>query len=326
MSVYTPITRKQLDDFFDDYPLGEVVSFEGITDGIDNTNYRVTTSHGDFVLTLFESLMDEELNQVISLLSHLGANQLPCPMPQSDRHNRVLQQLNNKPAAVFEYLSGVAVTSPSIAHCQAVGEHLARLHLSTKNIALPLTNSSDLSACKALFNEVRVHLSPVDIELISDELSCQAQVSWSSLPGGVIHGDLFKDNVLFTGDQLSGMLDFYSACTGPWLLDIAITANDWCCDNGMVNPEKMTALLTAYNGLRPLQAIEQQLWLMMLRASALRFWLSRLRHQIYPRSGTMTQQKDPQVFRRILQQHRQSQVLPKPVLTKANTFTIRKLA
>jgi len=326
VSVYTPITRRQLNDFFDDYPLGDVVSFEGIADGIDNTNYRVTTSHGDFVLTLFESLRDEELNHVISLLSHLGANLLPCPIPQPDRQNRVLRQLNNKPVAVFQCLSGTAVNLPSIAQCQAVGEHLARLHVCTKNVQLPLTNTNDLSACKAVFNSIRAHLPVVDVELINDELNYQARHSWSSLPGGVIHGDLFKDNVLFTGDQLSGMLDFYSACNGPWLLDIAITVNDWCCDNSVINTEKMATLLTAYKAFRPLQTKEQQLWPMVLRAAALRFWLSRLQHQIYPRAGTITQQKDPQVFRRILQQHRQLQEVPKPVSTNANTFTLRKLA
>jgi homoserine kinase type II len=329
VSVYTPITRVQLEDFFDDYSLGNIVSFEGIKDGIENTNYRVTSCHGDFVLTLFELLTAKELSHILGLLEHLGNCHLPCPMPQPDRHHRLLRQLNNKPAALFKCLSGAAVSAPSIAQCRAVGEHLARLHLCTHDIDLPLKNSNDLSACKAVFNKISAHLSIADINLIDDEINYQARYSEYDLPGGVIHGDLFKDNVLFTGDQLSGMLDFYSACAGPWLLDLAITVNDWCSDNGMVNRETMAALLTAYQTIRPLQIMEQQRWSTVLRLAALRFWLSRLQHQIYPRPGALTQQKDPQVFQRLLQQYRQQPVMnvvSTAGLTRANTFTLRKSA
>jgi homoserine kinase type II len=330
VAVYTEITRTQLEDFFDAYALGRVVSFEGIKDGIENTNYRVTTSHGDFVLTLFEALTDKDLNHIIGLLAYLSINRLPCPTPQPDRLNRLLRQLNNKPAAVFKCLSGSAVNAASIAQCEVIGEQLARLHVVTQTIELPFKNTNDLSACKAMFNKINGVLSIADTELIDDEFGYQAQYNWSELPLGIIHGDLFKDNALFIGDHFSGMLDFYSVCAGPWLLDVAITANDWCCDDGMVNPKKMAALLAAYNSLRPLQANEQQLWSTALRLAALRFWLSRLQHQIFPRLGAITQQKDPQVFRRILQQHRQPQhtlqVLPTLVPTNANTFTIRKSA
>lgn len=327
MSVYTAIGRAQLEDFFNDYALGDIVNFEGIEAGIDNTNYRVTTSHGEFVLTIFESLTDSELSHIIGLLVHLGRNELSCPIPQRDRQNRLLRKLNNKPAAIFNRLPGIAVNAPSIAQCRAVGSHLARLHLCAQDINLPLINSSDLSACQTIFNNIHTFLQPTDIELIRNELCYQAKFSGSGLPGGVIHGDLFKDNVLFTGDQLSGMLDFYNACAGSWLLDIAITSNDWCCDNGIVDPEKMVALLTAYRSVRPLKTIEQQLWPTVLRAAALRFWLSRLQHQIHPRVGTLTQQKDPVVFRRLLKYYRQQQQrVTKPLSPNVNTFINRKSA
>ncbi|MDO9161964.1 MAG: homoserine kinase [Methylococcaceae bacterium] len=330
MSVYTSITHAQLEDFFAGYALGDIVSFEGIADGIDNTNYRVKTTCGEVVLTLFEAMSESELDHIIGLLAHLSAHKLPCPMPQADHQGRLLRRLSNKPAAVFNHLSGAAVSSPSIAQCRAVGEQLARLHLCTQQLQLPLENSNDVSWCQTVFSHISGYLSVVDAELIVDELKFQAQCSWSGLPSGVIHGDLFKDNVLFDGDRLSGMLDFYSACTGPLLLDVAITANDWCCENGTVNPDKFNAIIAAYQRLRPWQDDELLMWSTALRAAALRFWLSRLQHQIYPRSGIITQQKDPLVFRRILQQHRQPQAVfkpvPKPDLTNANTFITRRTA
>jgi homoserine kinase type II len=310
VSVFTCITRPQLDQFFSAYALGEVISFEGITDGIDNTNYFVTTTLGSFVLTIFESLTADELSHFLKLLSHLAKNNMPCPSPQSDRQANSLRELNNKPAAVFRRLSGAATTSPSILHCQEIGLQLASLHRCTQGYVFPIKNGNDLSWCKKVLSRIGTHLPATDRDLINDELTFQAENSPADLPRGVIHGDLFRDNALFVDGQFSGLLDFYSACTDTLLLDVAITANDWCCDNGKVNDEKFTALLAAYESLRPLEPVEKQLWPTMLRAAALRFWLSRLEHQCYPRPGEITQQKDPLIFRYILQQHRQQNSSP----------------
>ncbi len=310
MSVFTCITRPQLDQFFSAYALGEVISFEGITDGIDNTNYFVTTTLGSFVLTIFESLTADDLPHFLELLSHLAKNNMPCPSPQSDRRGNLWRELSNKPAAVFRRLSGVATTSPSILHCQEIGLQLASLHRCTQGYVFPVKNGNDLSWCKTVLNRIDAHLSATDRDLINDELAFQAKNSPDKLPRGVIHGDLFRDNALFVDGQFSGLLDFYSACTDPLLLDVAITANDWCCDNGKVNDEKFIALLAAYESLRPLEQMEIQLWPILLRAAALRFWLSRLEHQCYPRPGEITQQKDPLIFRHILQQHRQQNTSP----------------
>ncbi|MGZ4969189.1 MAG: homoserine kinase [Methylobacter sp.] len=322
MSVFTRITRPQLDQFFSAYSLGEVVGFEGITDGIDNTNYSVTTTQGSFVLTLFESLTADELPHFVKLLSHLGKNNLPCPCPQSDRQANLLRRLNGKPAALFERLSGVSTVSPSILHCQEIGLQLASLHCCTQDYIFPIKNANDLNWCRAVLNKISDHLSATDRDLINDELVFQAENSPVDLPRGVIHADLFRDNVLFVDDRLSGLLDFYSACTDTLLLDIAITANDWCCDNGTVNAEKFSVLLTAYESLRPLEPLEKRYWPVMLRAAALRFWLSRLEHQCYPRPGEITQQKDPLTFRRILLQHRQQTCLS----SNENIFNLRSTA
>jgi homoserine kinase type II len=322
VSVFTRITRPQFDQFFSAYSLGEVVGFEGITDGIDNTNYSVTTTQGRFVLTLFESLTADDLPHFLKLLLHLGKNNLSCPCPQSDRQGNPLGRLNGKPAAVFKLLSGAAMTSPSVLHCQEIGLQLASLHRCTQDYVFPVENGNDLNWCKTVLRKIGAHLSATDRELINDELAFQAENSPVNLPRGVIHADLFRDNVLFVDDRLSGLLDFYSACTDALLLDVAITANDWCCDNGVVNNEKLSALLSAYGSLRPLELLEKQHWPVMLRAAALRFWLSRMEHRLFPRPGEITQQKDPLVFRRILLQHRQQVCLS----DKVNIFNLRSTA
>ncbi|MEQ1544015.1 homoserine kinase [Methyloglobulus sp.] len=307
MSVYSAVTHTQLDQFFSNYPLGEVLSYEGIQDGIDNTNYFVTTTEGEFVLTLFESLSADKLPHFVNLLLYLGKNNLPCPSPRLDKQSRPLGLLNNKQAAIFNRFPGSAVSTPSIKHCHEIGLHLGRLHRHTQNYAFPINSNHDLRWCKSVFNKIERHLTVVDRALITDELRFQASNQAVDLPKGVIHGDLFKDNVLFIDDKLSGLLDFYSAGTGILVLDLAITANDWCHDDGVCNPEKLAALLSTYERVRPLESSEKQNWPIQLRAAALRFWLSRLEHQLYPRAGAITQQKDPLVFRQLLWQYRQQQ-------------------
>ena len=255
MSVYTQITRPQLDQFFRAYALGEVIDFEGIEDGINNTNYFVETTQGSFVLTLFETLNADELPHFMRLLSHLFNHNIQCPRPQPDRQAKVLRELNNKPAAVFKRLSGVAATSPSIEQCQEIGVCVANIHHCAQDYVFPIKNNNDLDWCKTVRHKIGAQLSATDRALINDELLFQSANSSDNLPQGVIHADLFRDNVLFVDNRLNGILDFYSACNGPLLFDIAITANDWCCENGDINPDKITALLSAYESLRPLEQL-----------------------------------------------------------------------
>jgi homoserine kinase type II len=306
VSVFTCISHSQLDQFFSAYNLGAVVSFEGISDGIDNTNYWVNTTQGRFVLTLFESLSADELPDFLNLLSHLHQNNLPCPRAEIDLLGNALRHLNGKPAVLFNALSGAAIASPTTAQCREIGLQLARLHHCTQDYVFPVNSSNGLIRYKMLRDKIDAHLSKEDRQLLDDELAFQANNSPENLPQGVIHADLFRDNVLFDGDKLSGLLDFYSACTDALLFDVAVTVNDWCCDEGVVNVEKVTALLSAYDSLRPFTDQEKQQTPTLLRAAALRFWLSRLEHRYFPRTGELTQQKDPLTFRRILLQHRQA--------------------
>jgi homoserine kinase type II len=325
VSVYTQITLSELKFFFDRYDLGAVIDFEGIPNGIDNSNYFVETSQGQFVVTLFETLTLDELPPFIKLLTRLIHYRIPCPSPQLDKQGHPLRLLNNKPAAIFKRLSGVATQYPTDLQCQQVGLQLAEIHDCTHDYAFPIINNV-LNDCWTLFDRINERVTAADRNLIRNELNFQTRNYPKDLPSGVIHGDLFRDNVLFDGDKLSGVLDFYSAGTGALLLDLAITANDWCCDEGIINPEKVSTLLFAYEILRPLDAQERQHWQTLLRMAALRFWLSRLVHQCYPRKGETTQQKDPQFFRQLLEQHQQAaeqQWLPTfnpRVNTTTNTF------
>lgn len=304
MSVYTSVTSAQLDAFFGAYDLGRVLDFAGIADGIANSHYAVATTQGDYVLTLFEAQSNEELTPVIELMQRLGASNPLYPNPRADRQNRLLRRLNGKPALVCKRLTGQSTVSPTIDQCRQIGSELARLHLDTRDCAFPIASHHDVNSIRALFEQVESQLSTDDRELIFGELQFQSKHERQALPGGMIHGDLFRDNALFADGQISGILDFYSACHDHWLRDIAVSANDWCCDDGIFNTQKLTALLAGYETLRPLSAIEHQHCNRMLRAAALRFWLSRLVHRYSNRAAALSQPKDPFVFKDLLVRHR----------------------
>ena len=305
MSVYTAITQTELEFFFDRYTLGSVIDFVGIEDGIDNTNYFVNTTQGQYVLTLFEHLTHQQLQPYLKLLSRLSKYSIPCPTPQLDKHNNVLRLLNNKPAAIFNSLSGKSISQTTAQHCEQLGLQLAEFHDCTYNYVFPVCINT-LHECQTLYTQIEHRLDTADYHLINDELRFQIRHYPSDLPTGIIHSDLFRDNVLFEHNKLTGILDFYSAGKGILLLDIAVTCNDWCHNNGMFNVTKSYALLAAYESLRPLTTQEKQNWSVMLRLAALRFWLSRLVHQCEPRTGEIIQEKDPLFFRHLLEQHRQS--------------------
>jgi homoserine kinase type II len=305
VSVYTQITRSQLEFFFDRYNLGAVTFFEAIANGIDNSNFFVETTEGSFVLTVFEALTMDDLPHFIKLLVRLKNYHIPCPGPQLDKQKNALRLLNDKPAMVFKRLSGDVIQNPSPSHCQQIGLQLAELHDCMQDYEFPITNNV-LEECWTLFDKINEHLTAADRSLIKNELNFQTRNYPKDLPTGIIHADLFRDNVLFDEDKLSGILDFYSACKGEFLFDIAVTVNDWCCDNGELNPEKVTELLSAYETLRPLQNQEKQHWQTLLRIAAMRFWLSRLEHQHNLRTGELIQQKDPLFFRQLLEKHRSS--------------------
>ena len=304
MSVYTTVSQQQLKDFLALYTLGDLISFKGIKEGIENTNYTITTTRGNFILTLFESLTAKDLPCYLLLLNDLNQNDFPAPKPQICEKGLFLNTLIGKPAALFNCLPGHSVTYPSIDQCEEIGAYLAKLHVCSKQYDFQKQNIKNLAGCQSIFNQISHSLNKDDVDLLTSELSFQAAYSLPLLPQGIIHADLFKDNVLFSNGNISGVLDFYNACNDYFLFDIAITCNDWCLDNDVINQQKIKALLSGYSKIRALNEDERKHFPVFLRRAALRFWLSRLEHLLNPKKGELTLVKDPLVFRHLLEYHR----------------------
>ena len=304
MSVFTTVSAEQLSAWLRSYSIGGLVSLEGIPVGIENTNYFVITTRGRYVLTLFEKLRPLELPFYLNLMAHLSSHGIPCPKPIASLDNELLGELNGKPAALVTFLAGKDLPDPRAGHCAQVGVMLANMHLAGMTYPRTMDNPRGLKWWKAVMPEIIPFLSPEDTVLLREEVRFQSLCRFSGLPRGVVHADLFRDNVLFDNNQITGVIDFYFACTDAVLYDIAITVNDWCmAHGGRLDSARTAALLEAYRAVRPFTAIERDAWPVMLRAAALRFWVSRLYDFHLPRPGALTHAKDPEHFRQVLTQH-----------------------
>ena len=277
------------------YSLGTLIDLQGISSGIENTNYFVTTSHGKYVLTLFEKLTSSDLPYYLNLMAYLSRHGIPCPSPVADLDNKFLGELNGKPASIVTCLPGKSQEYPTPSALRgsggASGEHASvRAVLSGKNGEFARTkmveNCRTGTSCR--FSPRRRQT------VLKEELRFQSSYRFENLPRGVIHADLFRDNVLFNDGAIGGVIDFYFACNDVLLYDLAITANDWCLDeNGELDAGRTLSLLEAYHAPARLRILERNAWPVMLRAAALRFWLSRLHDFHLPRAGELTHVKDP---------------------------------
>ena len=312
MSVFTTVTADELRRWLQDYAVGELVDLRGIPAGIENTNYFVTTSGGRFVLTLFEKLTARELPFYLNLMAHLAEHGVPSAHPVASRSGSYLGTLNGKPAALVARLEGKDVAESTVAHCTAVGTVLARLHLAGQSCPMTMDNPRGPKWWKSVLPEILPFVSREEAALLQEEVRFQSLYRFSDLPRGAIHADLFRDNVLFSADRVAGVIDFYFACTDVLLYDIAIAVNDWCITpGGELDAARTRAFLDAYAAVRPYTPIERGAWPVMLRAGALRFWVSRLYDFHLPRPGELTHAKEPDHFRRILELRiRDEAVLP----------------
>ena len=303
MSVFTTVTPDEASAWLKQYAIGALVDLRGISSGIENTNYFLTTTHGRHVLTLFERLAQEELPYFLTLMDHLARHGVPCPQPVANIADSLLATLNDKPASIVSCLAGSSVDEPEPMHCAQVGEALADIHLAGKTFPVQRANPRGAAWWKTIAQQLVPFLDSEAAQLLNDEIRFQALHRLQDLPRGVIHADLFRDNVLFDGVRLTGVIDFYFACHDAWLYDVAIAANDWCGNSdGTLDEARLLALLQAYHGVRPFAPIERGAWPVMLRAAALRFWVSRLYDLHFPRPGELTHAKDPGHFERILRQ------------------------
>ncbi|MEL0082267.1 MAG: homoserine kinase [Gammaproteobacteria bacterium] len=301
MSVFTEVGRDQLIEFLLLYDLGQLQEYRGISAGIENTNYFVDTDRGRYVLTLFEHQQAEDLRFSLGLMGVLAAAGVPTAEPVAGRDGKTLRRLAGKPAALVMRLSGRAVEHPEINHCRALGAALADFHLAGLNYSSRHENPRGAAWFKATAARVEGQLPDDQAELLRSELAIQRAVDTRGLPQGVIHGDLFRDNALFDGDRLAGVIDLYAACNSNLLYDLAICVNDWCVEaGGMIDPERAAAMVGSYHAKRALTETEQQTWPLMMRRAALRFWLSRLFDKHFPRPGELTRVLDPDHFLTIL--------------------------
>ena len=301
MSVFTPVSRTQLERFLRLYDQGELIEYQGIAAGIENTNYFVTTRQGQFVLTLFEKLNADELPFFLKLMAHLADRGIPCAHPVADRYGHYLQRLTDKPAALVARLHGLSPQIPTVGQCAAVGEALAKLHLAALNYPGRRPNDRSHAWWEATARTVAPRLTLPERRLLKAELEYQRQNQLQNLPHSIIHGDLFRDNAMFEDDILTGIIDFYYACNGIPLYDVAVTINDWCSvPGGALDQTKACAVIGAYSAIRAFTPLETAAWPVLRRAAALRFWLSRLYDSHFPRTGEITHVKDPDVFKNIL--------------------------
>ncbi|PXW96491.1 homoserine kinase [Sphaerotilus hippei] len=312
MAVFTEVSREEAAALAQRLSLGSLTDLRGITAGIENTNYFLSTDRGEWVLTVFERLTFEQLPFYLQLMKHLARREIPVPDPQADADGVILHRLGGKPAAVVNRLQGRSQLAPASWHCEQVGRMLARMHLAGRDYPLHQPNLRGLDWWIETVPVVLPHLAPEQRTLLEDELFFQRSVAETpaneALPRGPVHADLFRDNVMFDGlpghEKLTGFFDFYFAGVDAWLFDLAVCLNDWCIDlsTGRLDELRAAAFVQAYEDERALTHDELRLLPAMLRAAALRFWISRLWDFHLPREASMLQPHDPTHFERVLRE------------------------
>lgn len=308
MAVFTPVSLDDLTQWMTQFPLGKPLALKGISSGIENSNFFLTTETGEYVLTVFEKLTFEQLPFYLNLMRHLAERGVLVPAPVANSKGDILHRLHGKPASIVTRLAGASQLSPQPAHCAAVGAMLARMHLAAQDFPMRQPNLRGLDWWRATAPTVLPYLPEDARHLLLAEIHAQeafaASDAYHQLARGPVHADLFRNNVMFDGERLTGFFDFYFAGCDTWLFDVAVTVNDWCIDidSGAFDMPRARALLDAYHAARPFSAAEKIAWRPMLQAGALRFWLSRLYDFYLPREAEMLTPHDPTHFERILRQ------------------------
>lgn len=311
MSVFTPVSVAEARAFVARYGVGDIIDFQNIAAGVENSNFFVTTTRGRFVLTIFERIPRADLDYYLGLMLHLHEAGIACAAPLRTTGGNLLDELRGKPAALVERLNGNDLAHPTPRDCRAVGEALARMHLTARSFQGRMANWRGSAWWRRTAQELSRFLTARENAAIASELAFQAGFDALDLPRGHIHGDLFRDNILWDDHDARHapqMIDFYFACEEKWLYDVAITVNDWCVDfasypEARLDPANTTALLQAYAQLRPFSPAESEAWPVMLRAAALRTWLGRLGYHHFPRDSELTHPKDHAFSERLLASH-----------------------
>jgi homoserine kinase type II len=306
MAVYTDVAADELADFLKSYDIGELLSYKGIAEGVENSNFLLHTSAGHFILTLYEKRVARgDLPFFLGLMTHLASRGISCPQPLKDKNGEALSVLAGRPAAIINFLEGVWPRKPNVAHCAGIGQALAKMHLAGADFPMSRANALSVSGWRSLFEQAASRADEVQPGLrdfIGAELDHLEGNIWpTSLPQGVIHADLFPDNVFFLGENVSGIIDFTFACTDMLAYDVAICLNAWCFESDCsFNVTKARAFLGAYGRERPLSEAEQNALPLLARGAALRFLLTRLVDFLNVPAGALVRPKDPMEYVRKL--------------------------
>jgi len=304
MSVFTPVSDDDARRLLEHYTLGELEALEGIAQGVENTNYFLTTTTGEYVLTLFEHIPASDIPFYVGLMDHLAHHEVTCPSPMHRDDGEMITQVNGKPAVIVTRLPGGPRPVPTADDCRAAGEILAGIHVAGVEYDASLDNPRGAAWRESFAQKVAPRLTRSENELIESENRYQALHDDAVLPQGIIHGDYFHDNVLWDDEGYGGVIDFYFACDDVLAYDVAIAVNDWCVNrDATLDPAREAAFLEGYEDLRPFEALETELWNAMLRRAALRTWLGRLGYNHFPRDSHMTIPKDHAFSRRLLEHH-----------------------
>ena len=316
MAVFTALTRDEIVALLAGYSVGDLVDFEGIPSGIENSNFFLTTTQGRFVLTVFERLDAEHLPFYLGLMKHLAQRGLPVPEPAATASGSLLSTVRGKAAAIVSRVPGRAVLDPTPAQCGQVGHFLANMHDQARDFPLFQPNLRGIGWWKSALPKLEPLIPEDQFQELAEEVIFQdtfvRSARFERLPAGPIHADLFRDNVLFDGGHIGGVIDFYFAGCSAWLFDLAVTVNDWCVDrsSGDFDRPRAEAMLRAYHEVRALTDLEHQVWRTALRAAALRFWISRLYDLHLPRPAALLQPHDPARFERMLRLRIRQRDLP----------------
>jgi len=311
MAVYTDVSFEELNSLLADYDIGEPQTFKGIAEGVENSNFYLQTDRGAYILTLYEKRVHaEDLPYFLGLMTHLAEHGIACPLPVRSKSGAYSTELRGRPAALLTFLNGVSLRKPEVENCRAAGDALARVHAASKNFALKRKNALSLAGWQSLAEQTREKASTVQSDLEKLILETLSELSaWPhDLPEGVIHADLFPDNVLFLDGKVSGLIDFYFACNDALAYDIAIMLNAWCFEgDGAFNMTKSKALLSAYQARRSLTKKEIEALPLLARGAALRFLLTRLYDWLNPDPSAFVRPKDPRDYIKRLRFHRNIQ-------------------
>jgi homoserine kinase type II len=312
MAVYTEVSFEDLETLLADYDIGAPLSFKGIAEGVENTNFHLQTDRGAYILTLYEKRVQaRDLPFFLGLMDHLAARGIACPQPVPTRKGARSTMVNGRPAAILTFLNGLSLRRPEAAHCAQAGRVLARLHAAGQGFALTRPNALGLAGWRELAEATATEADNVQPglgALITDSLA-QLTAGWpAGLPGGVIHADLFPDNVLFMNEQVSGVIDFYFACNDAFAYDLCVMLNAWCFESdGAYNVTKSKGLIAAYGAERALEPREVEALPLLMRGVALRFLLTRLYDWLHHEPGALVRPKDPREFAKRLRFHLQVQ-------------------